>query len=85
MRQRLATGIAQGGNVGKIGPIENLGVQPGDLISVLVGPRDGNHSCDLTAVDLTNRLQMDAEHYNAWRVEEKQAHEALASGHGARS
>src|SRR5262249_18408052 len=26
---------------------------PGDLVSLLVGPRDGNHSCDLTAVDLT--------------------------------
>ncbi len=28
-------------------------VQPGDLVSLLIGPRDGNHSCDLTAVDLT--------------------------------
>ena len=28
-------------------------VQPGDLVSLLIGPRDGNHACDLTAVDLT--------------------------------
>ena len=27
--------------------------RPGDLVSLLIGPRDGNHSCDLTAVDLT--------------------------------
>ena len=27
-------------------------VQPGDVMSVVVSPRDGNHSCDLTAVDL---------------------------------
>jgi len=36
-----------------VGPIADLSVQPGDLISVLIGPRDGNHSCDLTAVDLS--------------------------------
>ena len=35
-----------------IGPFDRVRVQPGDLISVLVGPREGNHSCDLTAVDL---------------------------------
>ena len=28
-------------------------MQPGDLVSLLIGPRDGNHACDLTAVDLT--------------------------------
>ena len=27
-------------------------MQPGDIVSLLIGPRDGNHSCDLTAVDL---------------------------------
>ena len=37
----------------KFGPVENLAVQTGDLVSLLIGPRDGNHSCDLTAVDLT--------------------------------
>ena len=52
-RQRLATGIAQGAKEVKPAPIENLAVQPGDLVSLLIGPRDGNHSCDLTAVDLT--------------------------------
>ena len=31
----------------------DLAVQPGDLVSLLIGPRDGNHACDLTAVDLT--------------------------------
>ncbi len=51
-RRRLATGTAQGGNEVKIGPIENLPVQPGDVVSLLIGPRDGNHACDLTAVDL---------------------------------
>ena len=52
-RQRLATGTAQGPNEIKLGPFDNLSVQPGDVIAFAVGPRDGNHSCDLTAVDLT--------------------------------
>jgi hypothetical protein len=52
IRRRLAAGTAQGGNPAKIAPIENLAVQAGDVVSLLIGPRGGNHSCDLTAVDL---------------------------------
>jgi len=51
-RQRLATGRAQGSKEVKVGPIENLAVQPGDLVSLLIGPRDGNHACDLTDLEL---------------------------------
>ncbi len=51
-RQRLAAGATQGGKEVSIGPFDNLAVQAGDLISLLIGPKDGNHSCDLTAVDL---------------------------------
>ncbi len=51
-RQRLANGIAQGGNPVTFGPIEKLSVYPGDLISIVFSPRDGNHSCDLTMVDM---------------------------------
>jgi transposase-like protein len=51
-RQSLATGIAHGGNPVPVGPLESVSVQPGDVISMVIGPRDGNHSCDLTAVDL---------------------------------
>ena len=36
-----------------VGPVKDVSVQPGDLVSILIGPRDGNHACDLTAVDLT--------------------------------
>jgi hypothetical protein len=52
-RQRLASGIAQGSKEVKPAPIENLAIQQGDVVSLLIGPRDANHSCDLTAVDLT--------------------------------
>jgi len=52
-RQRLASGIAQGAKEVKPTPVENLAIQKGDVVSLLIGPRDANHSCDLTAVDLT--------------------------------
>ncbi|MCU1295698.1 MAG: cytochrome, partial [Bryobacterales bacterium] len=51
-RQRLAAGTAQGSKEVKVGPFENLAIKPGDLVSLHIGPRDANHSCDLTAVDL---------------------------------
>jgi Protein of unknown function (DUF1592)/Protein of unknown function (DUF1588)/Protein of unknown function (DUF1587)/Protein of unknown function (DUF1585)/Protein of unknown function (DUF1595)/Planctomycete cytochrome C len=51
-RQRLASGLAQGSKEVKVGPFEPLAIHAGDLVSVLIGPRDGNHACDLTAVDL---------------------------------
>ncbi len=50
-RQRLASGTAQGAKEVKVQPQEGFAVQPGDLLSVVIGPRDGNHSCDMTAVD----------------------------------
>lgn len=51
-RQRLAAGTAQGASEVKFGPFENLAVQPGDVVSLSIGPRDGNHSCDLTSIEL---------------------------------
>jgi hypothetical protein len=51
-RQRLASGTAQGAREVKFGPLEKIAVEPGDLLSIGIGPRDGDHSCDLTTVDL---------------------------------
>ena len=51
-RQRLAAGIAHGATVVKIGPLEKIAVQAGDAVSLVINPRDSNHSCDLTAIDL---------------------------------
>jgi Protein of unknown function (DUF1592)/Protein of unknown function (DUF1588)/Protein of unknown function (DUF1587)/Protein of unknown function (DUF1585)/Protein of unknown function (DUF1595)/Planctomycete cytochrome C len=51
-RQRLAHGYSQGGKPVQAGPFENIAVLKGDLVSLLIGPRDGNHSCDLTMVEL---------------------------------
>ena len=51
-RQRLATGVSQGAKVIPIGPLEKIAVQAQDVVSLVINPRDGNHSCDLTAIDL---------------------------------
>ncbi len=53
VRQQLAAGIAQGAREIVVGPISDIAVQLGDLVSLSIGPRDGSHACDLTAVDLT--------------------------------
>ena len=55
LRQRLGSGTAQGAQEGKAAPAEAFTVRPADLISLRVGPRDGNHACDLTAVELIVR------------------------------
>jgi len=51
-RQQLAAGNAHDSKPHKSGVIQNISVQPGDLISLLIHARDDNHSCDLTAIDL---------------------------------
>jgi RNAse (barnase) inhibitor barstar len=58
-RQTLAEGISHGGTPVKY---EALGVDihVGDALVLLVGPRDGNHSCDLTKVDLNIADSADA-------------------------
>jgi hypothetical protein len=53
VRQRLAAGVAQGAKEVAVDPVKDLAVEPGDLISLFLGPRDGNHACDLTEVDMT--------------------------------
>ena len=65
-RQRLANGVAQGAKEVNPAPIESLAVQPGDLVSLLIGPRDANHSCDLTRVELT--LASAGENAREWNL-----------------
>ena len=52
-RQRLASGVSKGATPINMGPFEGVRVLPGDVIAVVIGPRDGNHSCDLTSINLT--------------------------------
>lgn len=75
-RRRLATGIAHGGAPASIPPIESLTLREGDLISLLIGPRDGNHSCDLTDVDLV--LEEIGGEARAWSLTHDIAADVLA-------
>ncbi|MES2790645.1 MAG: DUF1592 domain-containing protein, partial [Planctomycetota bacterium] len=76
-RQRLATGIAHGAQPIKFGPLENVFIKSGDLVSLLIGPRDGNHSCDLTAVDL--QLTSAGEGSKVWNLAKDVSSDILAA------
>ena len=52
MRQQLASGEARGAKAVEVGPFDGVRVQPGDLVSLFIGPREGNPSCALTDLDL---------------------------------
>ena len=52
-RERLAGGLSTRAKPVVVGPLEKVRVAPGDLVALVIHPRDGNHSCDLTAIDLT--------------------------------
>ena len=54
-RQVLASGTSNAGQPTPIGPFDSIELRRGDVVSVVVGARDGNHICDLTAVDLAIR------------------------------
>ena len=43
-REVLASGVSKARQLIDMGRFENIRVQPGDVIAVVIGPRDGNHS-----------------------------------------
>jgi hypothetical protein len=75
-RRRLAVGNAQGGAPAKIGPVESLAVRAGDVVSLLIGPRGGNHSCDLTAIDL-ELIEIEGDR-RSWNLAEEVSRDVLA-------
>jgi hypothetical protein len=75
-RQRLAAGTAQGDKLVKVGPVESVSMQKGDVIALLIGPRDGNHSCDLTAIELT--ITADDKERTAWSLSQDVSPDILA-------
>ncbi len=56
-RRKIGGGIAHGAQAIKAGPFQNVSLQKGDLVSLIIGPRDNNHSCDLTDVELVIQNQ----------------------------
>ena len=49
----LASGVSKGAQTINFGPFEDVRLQEGQVVALVVGPRDGDHSCDLTRIDLT--------------------------------
>ena len=52
MRQVLAAGVADTSKPNVIPPINQIRVSAGTTIALVIGPRNGEHGCDLTEVDL---------------------------------
>lgn len=76
LRRRLASGVAQGGNPSPIESIDNFTIQKGDLLSLLIGPRDGNHACDLTDLELVIESQEDEP--RSWHLSRDISRDVLA-------
>ncbi len=52
-RRLLQSGVVDLGANSNAGPVESIDVREGDLVSLIIGPRDREHSCDLTEIDLS--------------------------------
>ncbi len=72
-RQKLAVGTSQGAREVKLGPFNAVAVLPGDIVALVISPRDANHSCDLTAIEL--KLKNDN---HAWSLAEDVSPNILA-------
>jgi len=52
-RELLANGVTNGNEVSDTGRFEKVSMRASDMIALVIGPGDGSHVCDLTAIDLT--------------------------------
>ncbi len=75
VRQRLGADTAQGNSAATFETARGIPVQPGDLVSLVIGPRDGNHSCDLTDLELS---VIAAEDGREWSLTRDVADDVLA-------
>jgi hypothetical protein len=51
-RDTLASGTSDANKTISLGTHENVRISPGDAITVVIGPKNGEHACDATEVDL---------------------------------
>ncbi|MCU0880976.1 MAG: DUF1592 domain-containing protein, partial [Pirellulaceae bacterium] len=65
VRQRLGAGQSRGSTVVPWGPFKEVPVRAGDVVALVVSPKDNNHSCDLTAVDVT--IRTGDKEWNLWK------------------
>lgn len=76
-RQQLTEGTVQGAGEPVTGQLNGVLVRPGDVISLSIGPRDGNHACDLTAVDLV--ITAEGAEGRVWNLANDVAGDVLAA------
>ncbi len=55
-RETLASGFSDGPRPVSLGMSDELPIKAGDVVALVIDPRDGNHSCDLTQVDWQLRV-----------------------------
>ncbi len=48
----LASGVSHGGTLVETGTFDQVQVTTGDVVALVIGPRDGSHVCDLTDIEL---------------------------------
>ncbi len=51
-RDTLASGTSDANKTIPLGVHQNVRISPGDAVVVVIGPKNGDHSCDATAVEL---------------------------------
>jgi hypothetical protein len=52
-REVLAAGESKGSSVISLGPLQDVNVMQGDVVALVIDPRNGDHACDHTPVNLT--------------------------------
>ena len=75
-RRVLASGAATNADEQKFAPEGEFGIQKGDLVSLIVGPRNGEHSCDMTAIDFT--VQSGSDSNPVWNLAKDVSPDILA-------
>ncbi len=76
-RRVLRSGDNNVGATAEIPAVESLDVRAGDVVALVIGPRDGNHFCDLTQIDL--RIEQLEEEQHSWALAADCA-DSLAAG-----
>ena len=76
VRRRLAAGVAQGPAANDVALPAPLDVQLGDQVILTIGARDGDHSCDLTNINLTIANETNAA--ERWNLAEDISTDVLA-------
>ena len=67
-RRMLAEGTVDRAGTAAPEPLRDISIHKGDLISLVIGPRDRQHACDLTEIDLTVTVADDSADPRAWSL-----------------